>query len=177
HTLAELYAAMGRERESIEAFRNYILMRDSIEGKELKQDIAQLESKYRLSEKDRELARHQLQIVSQERNLQRQRTWILAISSGSLMVVIILLAMYRNKVQQQRLQKEKILTLQQEWELIRLKSLIQGEEKERIRIARELHDGIGGLLAAVNIRIGTFQRRHQGMAGMEEMERISEMLQ
>ena len=50
--------------------------------------------------------------------------------------------------QTRKTQQQKIINLENEKENIALKSLIAGEEKERSRIAKELHDGIGSLLAA-----------------------------
>jgi len=49
--------------------------------------------------------------------------------------------------------KQKFYSLQQRREIERLKATIEGEEKERNRIARDLHDGIGGLIAAVQINV------------------------
>ena len=43
------------------------------------------------------------------------------------------------------------MTLENERENIALRSLITGEEKERSRIAKELHDGLGGVLAVSKI--------------------------
>lgn len=51
----------------------------------------------------------------------------------------------------QKLQQEKINSFDQQMEITRLNATINGEERERIRIAQELHDGIGGLLAISTI--------------------------
>jgi len=44
--------------------------------------------------------------------------------------------------------KEKLLTKQ------KTSALIEGQEKERERLARELHDGLGQMLTAIRLRIG-----------------------
>ncbi len=49
---------------------------------------------------------------------------------------------YRSLRYKQRNQKNQIQLLHQEQEINQLKALMQGEEKERKRIAHELHDGM-----------------------------------
>ena len=50
--------------------------------------------------------------------------------------------------QESALQKQQILQLEQAAQLAALNAMLEGEEKERSRIAGDLHDSLGGLLAA-----------------------------
>lgn len=175
-TLAELYAATGRTAEAFATQQQYMTLKDSVESREVISSIARLEARYRVAEKDKALIQSQLRIARQEKNLERQKSWMLGIAAGALISVILLIGVYRNNRHKQRLQAEKILNLQQEQEIGKLKAMMQGEEQERARIARELHDGIGGMLAAVNINLGTLQQQHRTLAGIEDLDRIAAML-
>ncbi len=57
--------------------------------------------------------------------------------------------------------------------------LQEAQEKERKRIARELHDGVGPALASLNIRLRTarkpLERDHHPAA--EEIEELAELAQ
>src|SRR5690606_27349192 len=75
----------------------------------------------------------------------------------------------------QRLQQKKIHILEQQKEIRSLKAVMQGEEQERMRIARELHDGIGGMLAAIKMSFSTFQRR-QGISDDSDYNDLIQML-
>ncbi len=55
----------------------------------------------------------------------------------------------------QQLNTQKILLLQKEQETHRLNALIEAVEKERKRIARELHDELGTILATVKMEISS----------------------
>jgi len=55
--------------------------------------------------------------------------------------------------------------------------MIEGEERERTRIGQELHDGIGGRLAAINMNFGAVQKRYETFDGREELEQIMKMLE
>jgi two-component system, NarL family, sensor kinase len=66
----------------------------------------------------------------------------------------------KNKIiiEQQLLVKEKQLAeLEKERQLIATKSVLKGEESERSRMARDLHDGLGGMLSGVKINLSAMK--------------------
>lgn len=85
-------------------------------------------------------------ILQQQNELNQQR--ILIISFGALAVIslLLLLSFRRNLRQKSAIaQRSKALEVAQ--------ALTQGEEKERIRLANELHDGIASNLVALKMQI------------------------
>ncbi|MFO0357614.1 MAG: tetratricopeptide repeat protein [Sphingobacteriaceae bacterium] len=80
-----------------------------------------------------------------------------------LTIVILVLAVitYKNKVKSKQQMMEKLeeiykqstQSLIQEQKLIRLQSILNGQEGERKRIAEELHDGVGGSLAGIKLKL------------------------
>lgn len=69
-------------------------------------------------------------------------------------VVLMILLAYRLKIMQdtaERLFMEKTLAQQQ-----RTEAILEAEDRERLRIARDLHDGIGQMLAAARMALGNF---------------------
>lgn len=69
-------------------------------------------------------------------------------------VVLMVLLAYRLKSMQdtaERLFSEKTLAQQQ-----RTEAILEAEDRERVRIARDLHDGIGQMLAAARMALGNF---------------------
>lgn len=59
----------------------------------------------------------------------------------------------RNKIftQQQEIQQQKIIQLEKDKQLISIDSMLKGQEEERSRIAKDLHDGIGSLLSGTKL--------------------------
>lgn len=53
--------------------------------------------------------------------------------------------------QQQLLEQQKVETLLKEQELVSLDAMIAGQEKERTKVANELHDDLGSLMATVKL--------------------------
>ena len=72
-------------------------------------------------------------------------------------LVLISLGLWYFFKQRQRLKNQEIETLKQNQEISNLESLIDGEEKERKRIAQELHDGLNGDLSAIKYRLSSLE--------------------
>jgi signal transduction histidine kinase len=51
--------------------------------------------------------------------------------------------------QQQEIQSQKINELEKDKQLLRIDAMLKGQEEERSRIAKDLHDGLGGMLSGI----------------------------
>ena len=100
----------------------------------------------------------------QESKLARQKSIknIILFSFLILLIPIIgLLIIYYQKLQtqselnkkQEEINEQKITSLIKEQELKLIKASVKGKDKERERIALELHDSIGGNLAAIKLQL------------------------
>ncbi|MBK0370646.1 tetratricopeptide repeat-containing sensor histidine kinase [Flavobacterium agrisoli] len=96
--------------------------------------------------------------IDQERTKKKA---IIIIFSLLLLLILGLLFQYIKRLKTERLlhqkQKEissqKLTTVLKEQELKLIKAAVKGQDKERKRIAQELHDSIGGNLAAIKIQL------------------------
>lgn len=153
--LAQLY---GARKDYDKAYRHaiaYIDLNNSLSGAEIIKHVNEEEVKFRTAEKDRDLLLKKLQIERQQKDLERKNRWITI--TVAIVVIVLLLVFFTIKGyrSRQRLMKQKMDNLEQQREIERLKADTEGEERERARIARELHDGIGGLVAAAQINMRT----------------------
>jgi len=167
-TLAQLYASAGRYKESLHQRELYDQLKDKMENLKIVQNINQLETRFRTAQKDKDIIRKQLHINQQERHLERKNMLIAGSVAGITILTVLLASLYRSSRHKQRLHINQIKLLQQEQqlrqreqEMAELKALIQGEEKERSRIARELHDGIVSSLSAIRLNFSTLLHRMQ----------------
>lgn len=175
--LANLYEEKGSYTQAHSYLQSYLTLKDSLESKEVEANVNALEIRYRTAQKDKELLGQQLLISRQQDTLRQKNVWILATSLSALFVVILSLVLYRSSRHRQNLQKEKIHNLQQEQQIGELKAMISGEEKERSRIARELHDGIGGLLSAVKMNSVVLKKEYDFLAGNDTYQNMIRMLE
>ena len=83
---------------------------------------------------------------------------ILFISTLSLAILLLtaIFLFYRKKQIQHKAELDAELASQKE---LRAKSIIEAEEKERIRIATDLHDGVGQLLSAAKLNLSSLENK------------------
>jgi len=61
-------------------------------------------------------------------------------------------------------------------ELQHLKSFFKGEQKERSRLGRELHEGIGAMLLAMNRQLESYRDKHCTEEGDEDLDLLVAMM-
>jgi len=59
--------------------------------------------------------------------------------------------------QQDELQQQQIRELQKDKQLIAVDAMLKGQEEERSRLAKDLHDGLGGLLSGVKFSLSNMK--------------------
>jgi len=157
---AVINAGLHKDREAYEYMRKYAVLADSVHRSQLVIDVNALEIKYRNAESLKEIATLKArneQIALRDRN-SRLLSWLLTLTSLLLFVVALLsLLYYRNN---RKLMRQKELNYRQQLKEIAQRqqlqfgqAVLQGEEQERRRVARDLHDGLGGILAGVKINL------------------------
>ena len=133
---------------------------DSIFSEEKLNLTKELEAKYELRQKDLAIANMEREQGLTNRSLAQEKKLNLTLTIASLLLVVSLFSSIiafviklraRKKIaaQEAEVKKQKISRLEKEKQLTAINALIDGQEAERSRIARELHDGLGGLLATV----------------------------
>ncbi len=126
---------------------------DTILNKDKHRTITELETKYRTSEKDQELTQQALELSRKEQIIQRKNfmIYVMVIISVFVLLLTILIVRHKNKLRVIEESNQK-----KDREIGMFKAMLEGEEKERSRIARELHDGIISQLTAVRVRFSSF---------------------
>lgn len=133
----------------------YGAMRDSISNVQINQEtlknIQGLEAKYQNEKKENEILK--LQQDNQKKSLLNK---IFIGSIAALFLVAFLgYRNFKNKQhiaqQTEEIQQQKITELEKDKQLSAIDSMLKGQEEERSRIAKDLHDGLGGLLSGTKL--------------------------
>ncbi|MEN8799307.1 MAG: sensor histidine kinase, partial [Flavobacteriaceae bacterium] len=155
HNLFELYQQQGSYKKALDNHKLYVAYNDSIIDEKSIESINALQVRYETTKKDEELARQQLQLKETENVLLKTENQNkLAIAGGLLLLFISIASLFYYR-QRQRLKSQEITRLKAQQEVLKLEALIQGEEKERVRLAQDLHDGINGDLAVIKYKISS----------------------
>ncbi|MEM6264864.1 MAG: sensor histidine kinase [Bacteroidota bacterium] len=142
--LAQSQANLGEYEAAFTNLWKANEIEDSLRNETVQQQVSELETKYETERKDREIAEQELYI-------QQQNTRIILLLGGIIGLLIIGGLFYnRTQLQQRQMLNEQLI----EQQSLRLKAVIETQEQERSRIAKDLHDGIGQSLSATRLNFG-----------------------
>jgi len=147
--MSENLLKTGDYKGSREYLDKYIILKDSIYEFKRSKLIYDLVIKY---EKEKNEARI---LTLEKENLQKtiQRNSILYSGLGLLIMALFAVIFFRHKsIKDRIISQQMIRQLEEEKKLMIAKMMIEGQEEERKRIARELHDGLGVLLSATKMQ-------------------------
>lgn len=126
----------------------YVILNDSIQGIDVQKQLQELDTKYLTAQKEK-------QIVTLEKEKQTRNTLIYSLIAGLVGLMAIAILAYRNIAFRKRVAEQEVLQLQQEKQLVATNSILKGQEEERTRVARDLHDGLGGLLSGIKLTLNS----------------------
>lgn len=160
----ELWHQKGNYKKAGQFSDSLLSIKDSMYNLEKNKEILALEARYQSQLKQNQIDLQQAQILNSTLELKKQKTILVSILVVFALfgfVVVIIWYVWRKRKQQQlelAIKNEELATRQyenlyKETQLIAMKEKIAGQEEERSRIARELHDGVGGTLAAVKFQL------------------------
>ncbi|MBX6379292.1 MAG: tetratricopeptide repeat protein [Thermoflavifilum aggregans] len=140
--LADLYEDRGDTKKALEYYKKYKSISDSVASLKNKNLATSLEKKYESEKKE-------ATIKWQQKQLENQKRLIYMLGITALLFATILLLSYRTYRQKQKIQQQRINELETEKELSAIKAVLKGEEQERTRLAKDLHDGLSGMLSGI----------------------------
>lgn len=178
--LIDAYYENNETKKGMNLFYEYSEAKDSIFNTEKEKSLTEALQKYEAEKKDKALLEQTLTI---EKN-SRQKNRILFGLITAILFAIVIFLFFRKRLQYQKtiseqnasLQRQKITELQQKNKLLALSSMIEGQEAERLRIAKDLHDSLGGLLSTVKAHFTSIQKEIQQLAKLNLTTRTNELI-
>ncbi|MAS69775.1 MAG: hypothetical protein CMP13_03925 [Zunongwangia sp.] len=145
--MAKTYELAEKPAKALEYYKLTQAYQDSLNLQEQEKAIFDIQTKYEVQKKENE-----------NLQLKQSRFWLI---SGVILLVLLLIATYlvyrtriakkQLEVKQSALEKNELEKQLKDQELAGLDAMIEGQEKERQRIANDLHDNLGGLLATLKL--------------------------
>jgi len=146
---AKLYSQQGNHvmalafKDSAALVKDAVYQTDNIKQTEFKR------ARYNYEAKQKEVEQLEQEKKLQELTLKERRNTVILLVTAMLAIIITSLLAYRNYRQKQKLQQQRINELETEKQLAATEAVLKGEEQERTRLAKDLHDGLGGMLSGI----------------------------
>ena len=161
--IQELARYEAREKNYEQAYHHldqYVRQQDSLNLIETRAQFNELELQYQTQKKEREILALERQNSEVALALEKKRSqhYLMLLIAGSL--AFLLVAGYfvyrhqqRKALMAHRERAEEVNRLKHEQQAKILSALMEGQEKERKRLATDLHDGLGGRLSGISLKL------------------------
>ena len=135
---------LGNFKEAFIYFKKYSIHKDSLLNRSKIIEGTNLKNKYLTQIKENEIDK----LNANNKQKSTLNKFLLAAAIGLLLLGLL---GYRNFTNKQKLQQAKITELEKDKQLLAIDAMLQGQEEERSRIAKDLHDGLGGMLSGTKL--------------------------
>lgn len=155
-TLSDIALAKG-DMIQYQQYRNtFELMRDSLNNKSLVRALEELEVRYQTRQKEQRILQLRQEKEIQGLRIRQKNVFIWGLAGLAFLLLLSGYLVYRYQQTRRlvaeknlKIQEQQIRELEQEKQLNAASAMLRGQEEERSRIARDLHDGLGGMLSGV----------------------------
>lgn len=146
---ADIKAHLGAFEPAYTYLQRYLALNDSLTNADVAGRVGELEKKYESVQKDKALLDGKLQLAESRADARSKQLWLAIAIACLALLGGLFAASWRSYRHRQKLSRERIRSLQQEADVIRLKATLEGQAEERQRIAQEMHDEIGSGLTSI----------------------------
>lgn len=164
--LSEWYRESGRTDEALRYLADHAAHADSLARMRFAAEVAASEVRFNAALKERRIIAQQqaLQLAEAEQRRKRiQRDLSIVLSAALLVVAILLwrgLRIRRRLAERARqVHRQQVDELMHQQEMKAINAMLEGQEKERDRVARDLHDRLGSMLSAIKMQVGSLEER------------------
>lgn len=165
NNMAEFYEQTGNYKMANEYRKKWAIFNEKFIKNQNQNRIQLNEARFRSVQKQEKI--NSLEQENQIRELQlKQKNYILIVLIISVLAVSLLAFLYFKNYKKEKLlaeqnneiQQQKIRELEQEKQLISMNSILKGQEEERSRMAKDLHDGLGSMLSGIKLNLSAMHQ-------------------
>ncbi len=167
--IADTYYFQGDFEKAALSYETFAKKTDSLDRATHAKNIQYFNTKYQTAEKEK-------QILLEQKQKEQNQNIAIALGGGLFGVTIIGFLLFKNSRRKQRISEqqseieiqktEKILKEQQ---LTTIDAMMAGQEKERERLAGDLHDSVGATLSAAKLQFDHLAKNKEKIGQMDEL--------
>lgn len=152
---SDLYEKIGDYKKTLLYLRQFLHLKDSLESVQKAGIIYDAQERYETAKKEKE--NHDLQVANHLKTIEKEKAVsekrIVMMASFAVIGLLSLMAflLYRNRLGKIKRNEEQKTN----------QALFEGEQNERIRIARDLHDGVGQMLSLVKMNLSSLPKNNE----------------
>lgn len=145
--LSDISKETGNFRLAYNFLEKRTTLHDSLLDVSKLKQIEELNNKYENLKKEKVIQQQQFEI-------NKRNYWIIAVVIFLILATIAAFSFYKRTQLKQRANMQEAILLQQE---MATKAILEAEENERQRIAKDLHDGIGQMMSVAKMNLSALE--------------------
>lgn len=149
--LSDAFVQKGDNKKAIAFLNKMIKLKDSANTIENEKALDALKASY-------EADRQKKELELKEAKIAKQQTIIAALTITAILIIAFIFLLHKRKQSLLKAQLQTALLVEKN---NAAKKILEAEEKERKRIAEDLHDGIGQMMSAVKMNISSLADKIQ----------------
>jgi signal transduction histidine kinase len=169
--IAESNIRLKNSEKAVEYFGKAMDANRAYSNQNFQSSLSEMEVKYETQKKEVQIA-----ALQEEKRLMTG----LGIAVGCVLLfgLVALFFLWRWTVQKRKLAETHIKQLEQEKQLVATQAVLDGEVQERTRLARDLHDGLGGKLTGMKLKLQELKRDTKfDETELEQFDKTMDMLE
>lgn len=186
-TMAAAYADQQRYDSAFIYVNKFVALNDSLQNADQLETANQLSRQYESQKKD-----EKIQELSQEKNsaefsVRKQRNLLISALIGFLAILAgtyFIIRFFQKQIstrelinrQNEKINKQKITELENNMKIESMHAMIEGQEAERERVAKDLHDSLGGLLSTVKLQFDSLENKLEGVNKISNYKNANRLL-
>ena len=185
--ISETYKAMGNYQLALAYYQKYSELNDFLLNERRVKIINNLLIRHQASEKSSQIRELEKDNRIAEMLSRSQTIMTISLLIGSFIILVGTYLVIRNYQvrlntnqiigqQNEEINKRRITDLENNLKIETMHSMIMGQEAERERIAKDLHDSLGGLLSTVKLHFDALQTRDPSLDSKKEYQRAYKLL-
>ncbi len=152
-----------------------------------KKGVDEIAVLYQRQQKEEEIEALRREKTEAEIERQRQSTIIYSFFVGVFVILLgvyFIIRFYQQQIsakeiitkQNQEINRQKIVELENNLKIETMQSMLAGQEAERERVAKDLHDSLGGLLSTIKLQFESVPTKAPTVNNLKEFQNASLML-
>ncbi len=185
--LANVYSIVGEYTQGYFYLLKYTQLNDSILNKTRLESINNLALKYGSKDKQSSIEILKIDKLNAEQQNKAQRRTLYILAFGLILVlasIYFIIKFYDQRItsakiitqQTEEINHQKIRELEDNMKMNSMISVIEGQEIERERIAKDLHDSLGGLLSTIKLQFDHVRSKQENMVNLKEYNQAYKLL-
>jgi two-component system, NarL family, sensor kinase len=151
----------------------YTTIKDSVYEQRLNQQIIDVHGKYEAEKREKDLMLLQKEKLLADISLRQSKTEVLLLTIIILTIIGSAIFIFYQRKQKQKLALDMEIIRHNEQQI---QAVLEGQEQERRKIARELHDGVGQSLSGVKLKWGSISQTIVSDTLKEKLNVLSDLI-